>query len=974
MPTGLPPVPPELADHIGVHGAELVWYADHEGRTRWASRGVAALLGLAPEELQGRMVHELLPPHSAVIAAAHMASQSREPFVMDGFELRNAAGTLVPVRVVAYCLFADDGTYIGSVASLTDLRAEQQLRSKLDVLHELSVSLGDAPAAPVIAAQAARALADASAAAGASLLVLPAGGDGTEAGLLQVAADGTGRPVDWSGLPHAQGLALAEVQAGQGPFETPAGPLFPLRTSSGLHGLLAVEAPTPLGDTDLKFATAVADRTAVALGRASLRDEHARLAVLASIREAVESRIAEGSSIIDITEAAAAVAHEHALPLLEIVLAADDPGRRGIRLVRSSSAAETRVERLRRAGAAVLRPDDGPVLPARHLSAADLDRLLGTDGEEPRSAVHGRLLPLVDEGGWRIDLVVVCAGEEPCPDGPRDAVRAIAESCRSAARRLVLARLEARLRRAERTAQHTERSLEGARIAARLIGTPDLPTALHAAVQELRVCLGCEALVVRELHPLADASGAPVHAIADTSPDDPVDENWRIPELSWDDPASVTWFRPAGSGLHGVAVCPIRVDGEPWGVLALQPRDRTAEDDATFPLIAGLIGTAVERALAVSTWEHVRARMEQAQRLESIGRLAGGIAHDFNNGLLAIRTDASLVAQGSEHAAERAQDILETAGYLSALVGDLLTFARTPDPGAAAETCDAGACLTALQPLLSRLLGDDVTVEVHADPAAPAVRTSADKLRQALVNLALNARDAMPAGGRLAIAVRAADGGRTCAIAVRDTGIGMTPETRARMFDPFFTTRSRADAAGLGLSTVYGIVTAADGRIEVASEPLQGTELTLLLPAAQAADALPGTAPGRALRPGTVLLAEDNPLVRRGLQRYFEREGLIVVAAATPNEALAAARGIDPADTVVVSDIVMPEMEGPELARALRHDAPELPVVFISGHTESRVAASGLALGSSAFVSKSAPPEEILAAIEAVFAGGHAAA
>jgi PAS domain S-box-containing protein len=349
-----------------------------------------------------------------------------------------------------------------------------------------------------------------------------------------------------------------------------------------------------------------------------------------------------------------------------------------------------------------------------------------------------------------------------------------------------------------------------------------------------------------------------------------------------------------------------------------------------------------------------RRRLEEqlrlAQRMEAVGRLAGGVAHDFNNLLTAIKGNADLLALDLPHGSPLREDVAEIqAAALRAaeLTRQLLAFGR--GQVLLPRLLDLNGTIAASIPMLRRLVPANVEIATELDPGCGWVHADPSQFDQILVNLALNARDAMPEGGTLRLHSTNHDvletdprpaymlAGAYVRLSVADDGHGMDPATREQVFEPFFTTRGPGRGAGLGLSTVYGIVKQSGGYITVESEPGRGTAFHILLP--RMPNPGPAAAPGTAERPGatargTVLLVEDEDPVRRVTARVLRRSGFGVIEAHDGREALDLWTEHGASVDVVLTDLVMPRMGGEELARHIRAARPELPILFISGYTQ----------------------------------------
>ncbi|MDI6105819.1 PAS domain S-box protein [Actinoplanes sp. NEAU-A12] len=346
--------------------------------------------------------------------------------------------------------------------------------------------------------------------------------------------------------------------------------------------------------------------------------------------------------------------------------------------------------------------------------------------------------------------------------------------------------------------------------------------------------------------------------------------------------------------------------------------------------------------------QRLEARIQQAQRLESLGQLAGGIAHDFNNLLAVILNYASFIvedAAGTPPAVD-AEQIARAARRGSDLTHQLLAFARRevirPRP------LNLNTVVTEVHQMLMRSLGEHIALTVLTTAGLPSVMADPGQLEQVLVNLAVNARDAMPTGGRLTIDTALVDvdaehaaarsglsAGRYVRLRVSDTGTGMPREVIAKAFEPFFTTKPSGQGTGLGLATVYGIITQAGGTVQIYSEPGVGTTFTILLPATDVeatANAPEDTAAGLTGHGATVLVVEDESALREVTCRILTRGGYTVLAADGGDEALRLAAE-NPVD-VLLTDVIMPNMLGRDLAEAVRSRWPGTKVLFMSGYAQ----------------------------------------
>jgi two-component system cell cycle sensor histidine kinase/response regulator CckA len=361
-------------------------------------------------------------------------------------------------------------------------------------------------------------------------------------------------------------------------------------------------------------------------------------------------------------------------------------------------------------------------------------------------------------------------------------------------------------------------------------------------------------------------------------------------------------------------------------------------------------------------------QLRHSQKMEAVGQLAGGIAHDFNNLLTGILSYSDLVLQELRPDDPIRGDIeqIRHAGQRAAgLTRQLLAFGRRQvlQP----RVLSLNACIGEMDPMLRRLVGANVTFESELDPGLWHVLADPGQLEQVLVNLAVNARDAMPDGGHVTVTtanlqLTATDGARGngvrpgsyVTLSVSDTGIGMDVPTQARIFDPFFTTKEAGKGTGLGLSTVYGIVEQSGGHIAVESAPGQGATFTIFLPRHMGPAAAADPADRRSFPGGTetLLLVEDEAAVRSSARRLLERHGYTVIEARHGAEALRIVETGDRAVDLVITDVVMPEMGGREMVERLRTRHPGIKVLFMSGYSERAITLDGVMPPGTGFVEK----------------------
>ena len=365
-----------------------------------------------------------------------------------------------------------------------------------------------------------------------------------------------------------------------------------------------------------------------------------------------------------------------------------------------------------------------------------------------------------------------------------------------------------------------------------------------------------------------------------------------------------------------------------------------------------------ERRRAENRRDSLEEQLRQAQKLEAIGRLAGGVAHDFNNVLSVILGYSEDMLHSLEPSDPRWQDMKEIEGAANraaALTRQLLMFSRQQvlEP----RVLDLNDVLANMDRMLARIVGEQVELSVR--PAAKLGRVRADRgnIEQVIMNLAVNARDAMPQGGRLTLEtanvvadeafVRQHLGckpGAYVRLAVTDTGIGMNSATRARIFEPFFSTKEHGKGTGLGLSTVFGIVQQSGGGVWVYSEPGHGTTFKVYLPRVDAELDTPEQVLASSQLDGTetILLVEDEAAVREVARRILERHGYQVLAAESPHDALLLAQSRREVIHLLVTDVVMPRMSGAELAQQLSVGRPTLKVLYVSGYTDGSIESHGV--------------------------------
>jgi PAS domain S-box-containing protein len=394
------------------------------------------------------------------------------------------------------------------------------------------------------------------------------------------------------------------------------------------------------------------------------------------------------------------------------------------------------------------------------------------------------------------------------------------------------------------------------------------------------------------------------------------------------------------------------------------------------PSVCGIASNARD----VTARFELEGRLRQAQKMEAVGLLSGGVAHDFNNLLTVIGAHSaflleSLPAQGVDR--EDALAIHKASVRAAGLTRQLLAFSRKQmlKP----VVVDLNALVEETREMLARVLGEDIEIALHLSAELPAVLVDPSQLHQVIMNLSVNARDAMPDGGRLSITTRVAciaaerpvgqrmlPPGDYVTLIVRDTGIGMDANIQSRLFEPFFTTKEIGQGTGLGLATAYGIVKQSGGYMEVASAPGEGAAFEVFLPVAEntpLATPLPLAQRMATPRSETILLVEDESGVREVACRVLRSEGYVVLQAENGPAALALAAAYDAVIHLVVSDAVMPGMRGAEVVRRLKEQRPDIKVLFMSGYTDDAVVRRGIGSSTVVFVQKPFTAEELSLAV-----------
>jgi signal transduction histidine kinase len=409
---------------------------------------------------------------------------------------------------------------------------------------------------------------------------------------------------------------------------------------------------------------------------------------------------------------------------------------------------------------------------------------------------------------------------------------------------------------------------------------------------------------------------------------------------------------------------PLIVQERVLGAMAMFARHALSEFvPKALASIASALAVGIERKRTEDALRQSEEQLRQAQKMEAVGRLAGGIAHDFNNLLTVITSYTDLLLEDLDPGDPIREDvgqIRKAAEGAAALTRQLLAFSR--QQALAPRVLSLKTSIASAEPLLERLIGEDVHLTTSVAPDLGAVKADPGQLEQVIINLAVNARDAMPTGGRLTIEAANVEGGRYVMLALSDTGIGMDEETKSRIFEPFFTTKAAGKGTGLGLATVYGIVKQSGGFIGVQSELGRGTTFQVYLPRVDepaetdtAGAALPEPRGGSE----TVLVVEDEPPVRIVTRQVLERYGYAVLEAPDGETALHLAAKHHGPIHLLLTDVVMPGLSGRQLAEQLGRLRPAIKVLYASGYAENALAHHGIPESGISYLRKPFAPETL---------------
>ena len=431
--------------------------------------------------------------------------------------------------------------------------------------------------------------------------------------------------------------------------------------------------------------------------------------------------------------------------------------------------------------------------------------------------------------------------------------------------------------------------------------------------------------------------------------------------------------------------------GQVWsGHLINRKKDGTIyEEETTISPVRNAAGKVINYVAVKHDITHeatLEAQLRQSQKMEAIGRLAGGVAHDFNNRLTVITGYCALISQraaadsGLRHYVEEVQQAAERS---AGLTRQLLAFSRRQvlQP----RVLNLNEVLHGMEGMLGRLIGEDIELVTDFAANLPSVKADAGQIEQVIMNLAVNARDAMPTGGQLVLstamvlqatdsfllAEKTATAAAYCVVGVRDSGVGMTDQVKAHLFEPFFTTKGPGKGTGLGLATSYGIINQSHGHIRVASNPGKGTTFWIYLPAVAELSVNPGresTAELPGGGSGTVLVVEDEPSLRELAEVVLTDGGFHVLTASNGAEGLQIVQAARTTVELVITDVIMPQMGGREMVEKIRRTNPDLKVMYISGYSYDTFDRSGEIDASIRFLEKPFTPKQLLSKVHEAFA------
>jgi PAS domain S-box-containing protein len=430
------------------------------------------------------------------------------------------------------------------------------------------------------------------------------------------------------------------------------------------------------------------------------------------------------------------------------------------------------------------------------------------------------------------------------------------------------------------------------------------------------------------------------------------------------------------SSPRSALTAPMNIMGRTVGCIEIQSYQLdayTQEDKTAMAMVASLAANAVENVVLMKREQEQLEQLRQSQKMEAVGQLAGGVAHDFNNLLTAISgySDLGLRRLGdADPLRKNLEEIKKASTRATSLTRQLLAFSRKQM--LQAKVLDLNAIVGDLDKMLRRLIGEDIDLVTSLDPISCQVKADPGQIEQVVLNLAVNARDAMPRGGKLTIetghvyldeayarAHVAVQSGPYIMLAVSDTGAGMDPDVKKRVFEPFFTTKEVGKGTGLGLSTVYGIVKQSGGNIWVYSEPDQGSTFKIYLPLVHEKPEGSELKPNVEMPHGqeTILLVEDEEMVRNLSREILEMNGYRVLTAANGEEACRTCEVFNGEIHLMVTDVVMPQMSGRELAESVAKKRPSTLVLYMSGYTDDAIVRHGVLDDGMPFLQKPFTPD-----------------
>jgi PAS domain S-box-containing protein len=435
---------------------------------------------------------------------------------------------------------------------------------------------------------------------------------------------------------------------------------------------------------------------------------------------------------------------------------------------------------------------------------------------------------------------------------------------------------------------------------------------------------------------------------------------------------------PAGDGLFDIEHRIIDRAGDVRWLLTRSKTRFDASSEHGRPVrTIGAVQDVTERRRAEERLRLLEAQLVHAQKMESIGRLAGGVAHDFNNLLTVIcgGIELSLPTLPAEHPSRVfLRDAAEAARSAAGLTRQLLVFSRKEAISPKSLALDE--VVARMERMIVRLLGEDVELELHCDDDLASIWFDPTQIEQVILNLAINARDAMAGGGRLRIeaanvsdAEPGASANQFVRLTVSDNGVGMSEHVRAHLFEPFFTTKDTGKGTGLGLAMVYGAIQQNGGRIEVESELGKGSTFRIYLPTAVIDSSAPASAvrssPPRA-RSASILLVEDHAKVTAFARRVLEKLGHFVHAFPSGEAALAGLPSLEPVPELVITDVIMPGIDGPTFAERASAILPSVRVLFVSGCTHQVIADHGILREGIEFLAKPYSAEQLALRVQQV--------